>query len=246
MSRMLDNLARVPEEENVQPPKPSLFVVKDEPAGSTAIGPRGPSRKQKQVVWGAAFLMIAALGAAFFFSGAPEQGSVELSREIQPLPAMPDYVSSIKSGQWNDAKAGIAAHLKVQPKSFSALLNQAYVLKEMGDLGGAKASLQAALRIRPRHPVALNNLGVVFLKAGQLEEAETSLRQSIGQDSELTEARVNLAAVFERRREWPQALAIFEGIVKENRIPEQNPQLRERVRRLRSLAASTSSPKEKF
>ena len=90
----------------------------------------------------------------------------------------------------------------------------------------------------------LNNLGALYLKANRLQEAELVLFRAAAAGH--ADARLNLAATFERQKKWEQALKIFEDMLAADAAPSSQPQIRERVRRLRSLAVATSSSKEKL
>ena len=66
----------------------------------------------------------------------------------------------------------------------------------------SRADLSRADRDRAQHALALD-----FLKAGLLDRAEDALRRLEGTPFE-AQARVALLAIYERSRDWPQALAI--------------------------------------
>lgn len=247
MSKMMDNLARVQEEQpEVSQPKASLFVVKEQPVASTIASPSGPSRRKEIIVWGAAALMIAALGASFFLTqqGSLSGGSASVAQRAADSSA--DIASQIRVGQLSQALASLDSQLRQNPANSAALVNRAYVLKELGKHAEAEAALRALLQRRPKNAVALNNLGALLLRMGRLQEAESALHEAVSIDPGSFEARVNLAAALERKRNWPEALKLFEEVLARGEAPGQAALIRERVRRLRSLAVASVTPKEKL
>ena len=155
-------------------------------------------------------------------------------------------MSLIRSGQLGDAKAALDRQLLAQPGNGAAHLNRAYVLKELGLAAEAERTLRVLAQRRPKDPVVLNNLGALYLRVGRLPEAEAVLRKAVDLDPKGFEARANLAGVLERRRDWAGALKIFEGLLSGAEPGERVAQIRERVRRLRSLAVASLTPKEKL
>lgn len=250
MSKMMDNLARVQEE--AQPAsadkKPSLFVVREQPVGSASGGSGGASGKKAFAIWGVAAVLLAGLGASYFLgqrAGTAGSAAERMAMEPRPLPAG-EAVALIRSGQLGEAKNALASQLRAQPANSAARLNQAYLLKELGQLEEAEAILRSLLLSRPKDPLLLNNLGALLLRAGRVAEAEASLRKAVELDPRAFEARANLAGALERRRDWNGAMKIFEEILASGDHGTRAALIRERVRRLRSLAAASLTPKEKL
>lgn len=246
MSRMMDNLARVQDEEAASRPaeKPSLFVVKENPPVSSVGGPGGHAGRKKFVVWAVVASLMAGLGVSFF------RGQRSMEREAAQERAAPapgpvaEAASLISSGRMKEALASIESTLRSQPGHFAARMNQAYVTRELGRSEEAIQFMKAIVQAKPGSAVAHNNLGAFYLRAGKFTEAETSLRQAVDLDPAFFEARVNLAAALEQQRDWAGALKIFEEILASNAAGPEQASVRERVRRLRSLAVAAATPKE--
>jgi Tfp pilus assembly protein PilF len=246
MSKMMDNLARVQEEqpEAIQP-KPSLFVVKEQPVASMIATQAPPSRRKTVAIWGTAALLIAALGASYFFTQkAPD--AQPLADSARVAPSASDAPSQIRAGQLSQALVTLDGELRQNPSRASSLTNRAYVLKELGKPAEAEAALRALLLSRPKDVVVLNNLGALLLRSGRIQEAEAALRDAVSIDPSSFEARLNLAGVLERKRDWPGALKLFEEVLERGDAGAHAALIRERIRRLRSLAIASLAPKEKL
>lgn len=250
MSKMMDNLARVRDEEQAAPAekKPSLFVVREQPVGSASGGAGGQARRKVMIVWSVAATLVAGLGAHFFLGQNKTASQISTAQRVQPAqdPGVGDSVALIRSGQLGEAKNVLDRQLHAQPGNAAVLVNRAYVLKELGQAAEAEATLRVVATSRPNDPLVLNNLGALLLRAGRAAEAEAVLRKAVELDPKGFEARVNLAGALELRREWAGALRIFEEILAGGDQGPRTALIRERVRRLRSLAASTLTPKEKL
>lgn len=240
MSKMMDNLARVHEEEPENSKKPSLFLVREQaPPAAFSGAPRGTNRKTT-IVWTVVCAAVVGLSVMIYqtlpatiapsmpSAQSPSVGAVELIRSR-------DYVK---------AKQVLDEQLIASPGNRAHLINRAYVLKELGNLAASESEYKSLLASKPGDPAVLNNLGALYLRANRFDEAETILRKSA--DSGYADARLNLAAVLEKKKDWSGALKIFEEILTADDPGTSQVMIRERVRRLRSLSVAASSPKEKF
>ena len=245
MSKMMDNLARVQDEQpEAAPARPSLFVVTQQPAGSTAVS-NLPPRGRTAAIWAVVSLLISGLVASYFLL--PQGPSpAESGQRVASVDPGNGALEALREGRLNDAKAGFESLLRASPGNSAALANQAFVLKELGRFEEAETALQALVGKSPKNAVALNNLGALQLRTGRLAEAEATLRRAVSMEPSLLEARVNLAGVLEGKRDWPGALRIFEEILEKNEAGDRAALVRERVRRLRSLAVASLTPKEKL
>jgi tetratricopeptide (TPR) repeat protein len=252
MSRMMDNLARILEEEKSASPakKATLFVVRDTIAPSAQSSRVSAPNKRVILVWAAAALLIGGLGLAIFrdftWPGA-RSGSAPAPVAMTPAVMENDKsVALLRSGQFAQAESALRELLKRQPALRAARLNHGFALKALGRLAEAEQAYKIILRSAPADAVALNNLGALYLKAGRGPEAEAVLRQAVAADPAYSDAQLNLAAAYEQEREWAMAASSFEKVMASDIEMGADPRIRERLRRLRSLAAAASGPKEKF
>jgi tetratricopeptide (TPR) repeat protein len=238
MSKIMDNLARVQTEQAAEK-KPSLFLVRDQAAPSSA-GANARSRGRKALaVWGAVVVAVGALTAAHFHRTPPGAGVPNSDR---PAPA--NAVSLIKGRDLEGARRALQGLVAANPGSRVHGINYAYVLKELGRVAEAEAEYRRVLALFPGDSTALNNLGALYIRVNRLTEAEDLLRKPA--DAGYADAKVNLAAVLEKRKDWAGALRLFEELLAAEAGGASQHQIRERVRRLRSLAVSSAAPKEAF
>lgn len=235
----MDNLARVQDEGGEPARKPSLFVVKEPAAPSTAFSsPRGSRRNL--IVWGAAALAIAVLGASYFVSS----GLNQRPPVVEPVTSPFASVQLIREGNFKGALPELDRQLAKSPGLRSALVNRAYVLKQIGRYQEAELAYKALLERYPHDSTVRNNLGALYLKTGRFDQAEPLLRDAAEGGNE--QAQLNLGQLKEKQKDWPGALKVFEAMLERKDAHPQQLLIRERVRRLRSLAASASSRKESF
>jgi tetratricopeptide (TPR) repeat protein len=242
---MMDNLARNLEPE---PPegakKPSLFVVNRSVPSSTPLRPGRAFPARQAAIWAGALLAVAVLG--FFL--------LPRAATRPPLPVSPppvprfgaDAASLIRAGNIRAAKAALDPLVAAHPDSRVLRLNHAYSVKELGDAAAAEGEYRAVLERFPGDAVALNNLGALYLEAGRLDEAEASLGRALAADPTYADAKINLAGVYEKKRDWSSAVKLFEELIAEPGAVPDAGKVRERLRRLRSLAVGAAAPKEKI
>lgn len=240
MSKMMDNLARVHEEEPENSKKPSLFLVREQapPAALSGV-PRGSNRKTT-IVWAVVCAAVAGLSVMIYQTLPATVAPSIPSTQLQPSGA----VELIRSREYVKAKQVLDELLIASPGNRAHLINRAYVLKELGNLAASESEYKSLLTSKPADAAVLNNLGALYLRAGRLGEAEVFLRKAA--DSGYADARLNLAAVLEKKKDWSGALKIFEEILTADDPGASQAMIRERVRRLRSLSVAAASPKEKF
>ena len=91
---------------------------------------------------------------------------------------------------------------RLRPSSLDEYVGQEHLL--------ARGDLTQKDRDRAQHALALD-----FLKAGLLDRAEAALRQ-LEHSAFADEARQALLGIFERARDWPQAIAMAEQLDREH------------------------------
>lgn len=245
MSKMMDNLARVQEEHEEPAKKPAaLFVVKEQaPPSSGTFATADPRRKA--MIWATVALSLAIVGIAFYVQGRQSAPPAALPVITgAEFPSSAEAVQLIRSGNFKAAKQHLDQQLAKKPAWRAGIINRAYALKKIGQLGVAEREYKALLEKHPLDSIALNNLGALYLSLGQFAQAEAMLRKAA--DAGSADAVLNLGFALEKQRNWPGALKIFEELLEKENPHPNLVQIRERVRRLRSLSASVTSPKEAY
>ena len=120
------------------------------------------------------------------------------------------------SGQFEDAKARVAALLKKNPKDVEALLLHANAMAALRDPAGAIAEIEEALKVSPDSSRAFVNLGAVRMQSGEAKEAEAAFRQAIALEPSSVDAKLALANFLWADGRAPETEAtIKEALAKE-------------------------------
>lgn len=241
MSRMLDNLARVQNEEAAPArPAPNLSLVRGTP---------GRAPKRSSALYAILGLGLLGVGAvAFVLEGGMKSifEKPETTLTVQNLSDSARGLAALKGGQFAEAAQLFQQAIRSNPKSAANYLNLGFAKKRLGLKKEAEQAYQQALKIEPHNAYALNNLGALYLQGERLAEAEPLLRQSLEIFPGYADARLNLAALYEQSAKWPEASAAYDAYLA---LPSSDAALlstvRERARKVRSLATAARS-KEKF
>jgi Flp pilus assembly protein TadD len=236
MSKMMDNLARVRNEEPEK--KPSLFIVREQAPLTAMAPPPRRARGKVAAVWAAVAVALASVGFLFLQT----LPSTEKLAERANAPAPDEAVALLRANNFAGARQKLDELLKIQPGNRAHQINRAYALQALGQSAAAEREYLRLLKQNPADSIVQNNLGALYLRVGRADEAEVLLRKAY--DAGHADARLNLASALERRKDWAGALAIFEGILAAEDSGAARTQIKERVRRLRSLAVSSTSRKE--
>jgi Tfp pilus assembly protein PilF len=250
MSRMMDSLARVLEQDKAKGPtkKTALFLVRDSITPS-ASGSRGrmPVR-QLGLIWGFASLLVAGLAYLLWqdFQGGARKSGAAATSAAATSGENHLAVELLKGGQLGQAEALLRDSLRRQPGARAARLNHGFALKALGRFSEAEQEYRLVLRTAPTDAIAWNNLGVLYLRLNRLADAESALKRALENDPAYADAGLNLVTACERSRDWACAASALEKVQSAGGEAAGDARLRERLRRLRSLAASAAGPKEKF
>jgi tetratricopeptide (TPR) repeat protein len=243
MSKMLDNLARVSEGQGRE--QPQLALVRSAVPKGAAGAKAGP----RPIFFA---LGIAAVGVLAFvqeggigwFTGKFGWQHEEIIPEPPSLAS--SAVAALKAGNFAEAQRLLDSGLQKNPVNATFWINRGYALKRLGQSLAAETSYRKALALQPRNAYALNDLGMLYFDTGRFAEAAQLLEQAVAADATYADARLNLAAVYERREHWPEAAAQYNAYL-DQASPDEAilPVIRERARKVRTLAAAAQS-KEKF
>lgn len=106
--------------------------------------------------------------------------------------------------------------MEIEPRSPEIVVNLGNVYKEFGDTTKAVRNYRRALSLMPEHVMAHANLAHCLVELGEVELAETHARQALSGDDRSIEAVGALANIAEHRRDFPAAISILEGAVRQH------------------------------
>lgn len=257
MSKMMDNLARVldDDEKALGIKGVPLFLVKGGIVPSAqSVLENQRQRRKKILVWTGAIFIALFSAAALLEESTSMISNLFLKEVIIPTKEVDEMrtlhakaVTYLKDGNFNDGKAILAKLLQKYPQTKSARIDYAYVLRELGEYNNAEKILLGLLTKNPDEIVVLNNLAVLYAKKGDQEKAEKILTRTIALAPNYSDARLNLAFVFEGQRQFGKAIEAFKQYAEISQISSaENQILKERIRRLKSLDASEQSKGDKI
>ena len=105
-------------------------------------------------------------------------------------------LEEMERGRLDEAAAGFAAALRLDPGIADAHDNLAIALWRQGRRDEAVEEWKAALRQRPDYPEALNNLGAAYAQMGRLPEAVALYQAALSLRPQSAPARKNLALAY--------------------------------------------------
>jgi arylsulfatase A-like enzyme/Tfp pilus assembly protein PilF len=122
-------------------------------------------------------------------------------------------------GAVDAAVAELRAAIATDPVKGKIRLDLAKLLVEAGRLAEARHEYEAALAERADYAPALADLGALDAKEGRLEEAVTTLARALALDPSDYGARINLARVYERLGRPADAVAEYQRLRDDARVP---------------------------
>ena len=116
------------------------------------------------------------------------------------------------AGDKEKALAAYRQALELKPDLYEAQMNPSALLMDTGKPAEAVPLLKRAIEAKPTELRPKFFLGLAYLRAGQLAEADTQLkaaRELDAKSEEVSSALLELASAFEKARQLPQAIAIY-------------------------------------
>ena len=112
-----------------------------------------------------------------------------------------------RAGRLDEALAGYAKTVELDPKSSQAYNNMGVALRAQGAFHAAVASYRRAIAIKPDDAGSHSNLGNALRALGRHTEAEASHRQALAIDEDYLEARYNLGLVLKDQGLFDEGIA---------------------------------------
>jgi Flp pilus assembly protein TadD len=154
------------------------------------------------------------LGAAFFWSGHPDQALPYLDEVVRRSPDNERALMAITqihldAGRVPDARTAARKLLAVTPRSAVAADRLGVCFAEKGLYPEARDLFQRALRIQRNYSPVLNDLGVLYLKMGQPADAIAAFRYGIREAPDDDMLYLNLGRVYLQTGEREKARAVI-------------------------------------
>ncbi len=155
------------------------------------------------------------LGAAFYWSGYPDQAIPYLDEVVRRRPDNWKALLALgqihyDAGRWESALDAYEKALAAKDNAVAALLGAGRSCAELGDLRRAEARLRRAVELDPQSSDAANQLGLVLAKAGRGAEAKQWFQRAIALDRTHTGAINNLAVLYVKLGQPQDAIAAFQ------------------------------------
>jgi tetratricopeptide (TPR) repeat protein len=136
----------------------------------------------------------------------------EIAEEFRVLFTKATLMRELKGGR--DALPIVKGLTAKYPDSPEALELLAHIQEECGDYPGAEEAALSSLERQPDQPILNHLLGRLVRKAGQLDQAIHFFGEAISQDPLLAKAYQDLGETYQERREYLQALQVYEEGIK--------------------------------
>jgi protein O-GlcNAc transferase len=154
------------------------------------------------------------LGAAFFWSGHPDQALPYLNEVVRRAPDNERALMAITqihldADRVPDARTAVRKLLGVTPRSAVAADHLGVCFAEKGLYPEARDLFQRALRIQRNYSPVLNDLGVLYLKMGQPADAIAAFRYGIREAPDNDMLYLNLGRVYLQTGEREKARAVI-------------------------------------
>ncbi len=119
-----------------------------------------------------------------------------------------------RAGRLDEALAGYAKTVALDPKSSQAYNNMGVALRAQGAFHAAVASYKRAIAIKPDDAGSHSNLGNALRALGRHAEAEDSHRRALAIDENYLEARYNLGLVLKDQGLFEEGIACLREAVR--------------------------------
>ncbi len=142
-----------------------------------------------------------------------------VEQEANNVDALSNFaVALIRCNRQVEAQKILEYVLEIEPDNFSAHINLGNVLQTLRQ---PEKNLQIAFKaveLNPKSPIALNNLGTALGDLQMNEESREAFLTSVALDPDYVPALINLAQVEEKLDNKAVAMAMYENILKTQKL----------------------------
>ena len=107
----------------------------------------------------------------------------------------------------------IGASRSSAPTPISTLSQAALARSKVGDIASAEVLYRASLVLDARYAIVWSNLAALLVDDGRLDAAMAASRQALALDSNLLNAQINLAKVYQRKDMPLELVELLKGVV---------------------------------
>jgi ankyrin repeat protein len=107
----------------------------------------------------------------------------------------------------------LRAHGGKEFKQAKAHLEKGIAFQRNGQYNQALFAYADALAVDPENPGAYLNRGITLIRKGSYDEALIALEEAIRLDPTLLEAYTHLALIYSQRKQWAEAVALWDGFL---------------------------------
>jgi tetratricopeptide (TPR) repeat protein len=155
------------------------------------------------------------LALAHSLSGNHAAAAPEYRKTLELKPGL--YEAELNLGivlielkQPQEAAALLGSACRQKPKEFRPCNYEASALLAAGRYADAEQRLRAVLEIDPKAAAAHASLGSALARQGKLEAAESAFQQAAALDAGWKEALLEVAELYEKAKQAPAAIRIYE------------------------------------
>ena len=173
--------------------------------------------------------------------GKPEEALKHLRKAIEIHPRFARAYVQVgtilrETGRIAEAEQAFQKAVEMGPDNIGARKNLGYFYLATNRPDAAVVQLAEAARLEPTDVGAKAFLGDALFKTGRYPEAETTLKTALVLDPRCYPAAYRLSALYAGQRKFPEAIALLEGVLKQEHPGIETATLQALVTRLREMA----------
>src|SRR5262249_54925930 len=158
------------------------------------------------------------LGAAFYWSGYPEQALIYLGEAVrrQPDNAKAQLATGhihLTAGRYDMARGPLESAARLTPDSPDAWVNLGSLEAAVENYPAALQNFERALKLRPEMAFALAGAGQAHARMGNLTAAETELRRALDLDPRNPDVADQLGLLLARQGRLEEAKKRFQDAI---------------------------------
>jgi Flp pilus assembly protein TadD len=151
----------------------------------------------------------------------PRETLAQLEEGYRQNQVSAELLTELVQTQIQQKKHGAAISVCIKriednPRDIFAYNLLGWVYTDMKNYQEAEAALKKAIELQPLWPAPHTNLANLYLLQGRKKEAADGLQAAISANPKDSSAYLSLALLFERDKDYPNAMQIYERALKEN------------------------------